>query len=78
MRKAYSFQRGRIVKKFFDEDAPLPAGWVGEKAELNAAPGVDWSQPWLSVKSALKALGFEGSNKAEALEWAKSKGIATP
>lgn len=37
-----------------------------------------WSRKWLAVKSDLKALGFEGSTKAEALAWAEANGIEVP
>ena len=39
---------------------------------------VDWSRKWMAVKSDLRALGFDGNTKAEALVWAKANGVEVP
>jgi hypothetical protein len=39
---------------------------------------IDWSRKWMAVKSDLKALGFEGRTKEEALVWAKAHQIEVP
>lgn len=38
----------------------------------------DWSRKWMTVKSDLRALGFAGDTKAEAIEWAHENGVEAP
>lgn len=39
---------------------------------------IDWKRPWLSVKSDLAARGFTGTTKAEAIRWARERGMEVP
>lgn len=78
-RRRYRVVNGVLEKSWQGEDSD---GWVRTKAEaLGGAPEltpVNWNAPWLSVRAALKAHGFEGKGKAEALVWAREKGWSVP
>lgn len=89
-RRRYKVEGG-ILLKSWDGDKE---GWYKTKPEAWAAVGVkeensnvavvsgmtpfDWSRKWLTVKSDLVDLGFTGTTKSEAIEWARGQGIEVP
>lgn len=81
--RRYRYQAGRYLKVW---DGRNDEGWYPTKDEALAAvqpkepiaDGIDWSTPWLKLRAALREKGFEGTTKAEAIEFAKAKGWDVP
>lgn len=41
-------------------------------------PRIDWDRKWLAVKADLAERGFTGTTKAEAIRWARDRGMEVP
>ncbi len=86
--RRYKVEGDRIMKVWDGRDDD---GWFASKADAIAwaspksatipaaisAP-LDWNRKWMAVKSDLRALGFTGDTKAEAIEWAHENDVECP
>jgi hypothetical protein len=86
----FKFQGGRLMKA---GDGRNGDGWFATEAEARewarpkprgatipasiSAP-FDWNRKWMAVKSDLRALGFTGDTKAEAIDWAHENDVEGP
>lgn len=89
----FKFQGGRLMKAgdgrngdgwFPTEEEAREWARPKKRSEMMAQQAkpaetvIDWSRKWMAVKSDLKAMGFEGSTKEEAIAWAECNGIEVP
>ena len=77
--RRYRVIDGRLEKAWHGSNED---GWRASKQAaweaVHAAPGIDWSAKWLTVRASLRAHGFDGNTKAEALAFAQEKGWKVP
>lgn len=85
-RRRYKVEGGKLLKSWdgdkegwhLTKDEAWAAIARTPKGEFSSLMPFDWSRKWLTLKADLVELGFTGTTKAEAIEWAQGQGIEVP
>lgn len=70
-------KRGEVSKPQWDKPTDKVT-FLKSPQPATMGASIDWNRKWLSVKADLAAKGFTGSTKAEAIRWARDRGLEVP